>query len=203
VATRSIYSYAAKAPKFSAAPTAYDRVYHDLTNNALRLYFDQVDNFINGPRPYGVFCSTSTQTNPVANTAMAVTYNVIEEAHGVTVDNGSPDSKVYVAQSGVYNFQFSAQLDKSGGGADAAYIWFSVNGTDIANSASKVVVDGPSSEIIAAWNYITSMRQNDYFQLKWSSPDTNMVLAYAAASSPVPAIPSVILTVTWVSPLIV
>lgn len=203
MALRYIFSYFSKAPKLPVAPAEYNRQYQDQFANALRTYFDQVDNFINGPRPYGIFCSTVTQTNPVANTAMAVTYNTIEEAHGITVDSGSPDSKIYVAQSGVYNFQFSAQLDKTGGGADAAYFWFRVNGADISNSASKVVIDGPNAELVPAWNYIISLRQNDYFQLMWSSPDTNMVLAYAAASAPVPAIPSIILTVTWVSPLVV
>lgn len=199
--SRYPFSYFSKSPKLPIAPTEYSRQYQDQLTNALRTYFDQVDNFINGPRPYGVFCSTSTQTNPVASTAMAVTYNTLEEAHGVAVDTATPDSKVYVAQSGVYNFQFSVQLDKTGGGADAAYFWFAVNGTDIPNSASKVVIDGPNAELVPSWNYIVSLRQNDYFELMWSSADTDMVLAYAAASAPVPAIPSVILTVTWVSPL--
>ena len=94
-------------------------------------------------------------------------------------------------------------MDKTGGGASAVYIWFKYNGASIANSATKIVIDGPNSEIVAAWNYMLSLRQNDYFQLAWSSPDTAAVLAAAAASSPVPAIPSVIMTVSWVSPLIV
>lgn len=198
---RGIYNYFSRAPQMPVAPTEYSAQFQNQFMNALRLYFEQVDNYINGPTPYGIFSSSVTQTNPVANTAMPVTYNTIEEASGVTVDSGSPDSKIYVAQSGVYNFQFSIQLDKTGGGADAAYIWFRVNGTDIPNSASKVVVDGPNAETIPAWNYVISLRQSDYFQLMWSSPDTDMVLAYSAASAPVPAIPSVIMSVTWVSHL--
>lgn len=203
MARRYPFSYFAQAPLLPVAPTVYDHRYLDQLTNALRLYFNQVDNFINGPRAYGVFYDTTTQTNPVGNTARAVTFNTIAENHGVTVDSGLPDSKIYVAQSGVYNFQFSVQLDKTGGGADAAYIWFRRNGTDISNSASKVVLGGPNDEAIPAWNYVLSMQQDDYFQLMWSAADTTMVLAAVAASAPVPAIPSVIMTVTWVSPLAV
>lgn len=203
MATNKTFSYFAKAPNLPLAPTEYQQRYQDQLNNVLRLYFDQVDNFVNGPRPYGVFYDTTTQTNPVADTENLVTYNTIAESHGVTVDNGAPDSKIYVAQAGVYNFQFSVQLDKTGGGASAVYIWFKYNGSSIADSATKIVIDGPNAEVVPAWNYMLSMRQNDYFQLAWSSPDTNVVLAAAAASAPVPAIPSVIMTVSWVSPLVV
>lgn len=203
MATRQIFSYFARSPSLPIAPAEYQQRYQDQLNNSLRLYFDQVDNFVNGPRPYGVFLDTTTQTNPVANAENLVTYNTISEAHGITVDSGSPDSKIYVAQSGVYNFQFSAQLDKSGGGASAVYIWFKYNGASIADSATKVVIDGPNAEVAPAWNYMMSLRQNDYFQMAWSSPDTAVILSAAAAASPVPAIPSVIMTVSWVSPLIV
>lgn len=197
------YTTFSKAPQMPVAPTAYDPAYLNQLLNSLRLYFGQVDNFVNGPRPYGIFYSTTTQTNPVGNTAMPVTYNTISSRYDVTVDAGGVDSKVYVAQSGVYNFQFSAQLDKTGGGADSAYFWFRVNGTDVAYSASKVVVASANDEAVPSWNYIVAMRQNDYFQLMWSSADTTMVLLAAAASAPVPAIPSIIMTATWVSPLTV
>lgn len=198
---RNVYSYFSRAPNLPIAPTEYSQQAQNQFSNALRLYFNQIDNFINGPTPYGVFYSSSTQTNPVANTAMAVTYNVITESHGVTVDSGSPDSKIYVAQSGVYNFQFSAELDKTGGAATSVYFWFRINGVDIPYSASQVVINGPNDQTVPAWNYITSMSQNDYFQLMWSSPDTAVVLKATAAAAPVPAIPSIIMTATWVSSL--
>lgn len=202
MATRS-FNYFSKSPALPVAPVEYARQYHDQFANALRGYFDQVDNFINGPRSYGVFCSTSTQTNPVANTAMPVTYNTLEEAQGVTVATTTSDSKIYVAQSGVYNFQFVVQLDKTGGAANPAYFWFRVNGTNVDNSASKIVIDSSSAELVFARNYITSLQKNDYFQLVWSSPDTAVELAFVAAASPISAIPSAIATVTWVSPLAV
>jgi hypothetical protein len=34
-----------KAPNLLIAPVQYDKQYQDLLNNALRLYFNQIDNF--------------------------------------------------------------------------------------------------------------------------------------------------------------
>ena len=107
-----------------------------------------------------------------------------------------------MAETAIYNIQFSAQLDKTGGGADAVYIWLRVNGADVANSASKVVVNGNNDEKIAAWNFVIQLQSNDYIELAWSSTDATMHIEAIAASTVAPVhpfIPSVILTVTWVS----
>ena len=98
-----------------------------------------------------------------------------------------------------YNIQFSAQLDKTGGGNTNIFIWIRINGVDVPYSASKMVIAGPNDEKIAAWNWLLLFKSGDYFELAWSSPSTDAVLLAAAASSPVPEIPSVIVTVTWVS----
>ena len=56
--------------------------------------------------------------------------------------------------------------------------------------------------MIAAWNFVLEMNANDYFQLMWSVDDTNIQIKAVTAASPVPAIPSAILTVTFVSALL-
>jgi hypothetical protein len=43
------------------------------------------------------------------------------------------------------------------------------------------------------------LKAGDYFELAWQSSDTNVVIPYVAASGNIPAIPSIILTVSWVS----
>jgi hypothetical protein len=45
------------------------------------------------------------------------------------------------------------------------------------------------------------MQAGQYFELMWSVDDTNVQLKAVAAAAPVPAIPSAILTVTFVSAL--
>jgi hypothetical protein len=103
---------------------------------------------------------------------------------------------VYVDRVGTYNFQFSAQLLKSGGGSGNVYIWYRVNGASAANSATIVTLPGGSSAVVAAWNFVVELNAGDYFELVWSTNNTGCEIHAAAASAPVPAIPSVILTVT-------
>jgi len=195
------------APNLPTAPNEYQQRYQDQLNNINRLYSNTVANAINSPYPFGSFYSTITQTNPVANTRNLMTldstvYNYNVSLGGATTSATPPSySRIYVANTGVYNIQFSAQADKTGGGADLLYIWLRLNGVDVAASAGKVVISGPNAEAIPAWNYVIVMNEGDYVELAWSSSDTTMVLAAVAASSPVPAIPSVIATIVWVSNL--
>lgn len=141
---------------------------------------------------HGSFISTATQTASAINTAYPVTLSATTSAYLVSI--GSPASRIVCAQAGHYNFQFSLQLDKTAASTAAVYIWYRVNGVDIANSATKVAVNGSDAEIVAAWNFLQDMNAGDYFELVWSTDDTNCFIAGFAASPPVPAIPSVILT---------
>ena len=146
---------------------------------------------------YGAFHDTTTQSAAVINTAYAVTFNTTDLSNGASI--GSPTSRIVVTTAGKYNFQFSAQLHKTNASVGYIYIWARVNGTDIADSASKISINGSQAETIAAWNFVLSMAANDYFELMWSTNDTNCQLLANTASSPVPAIPSVILTATQVA----
>lgn len=152
-------------------------------------YTPQVD-----AKRYGSFYDTATQNAAVINTAYPITINSTDISEGVYI--GTPTSRVYVDRVGTYNFQFSAQLLKSGGGSGNVYIWYRVNGADIANSATIVTLAGSSSAVVAAWNFVVEMNAGDYFELVWSTNNTNCEIHATGASSPVPAVPSVILTVT-------
>jgi hypothetical protein len=185
------------APNLPIAPATWDQRFQDQFANVLRLYFNQISNRINAPTPHASYFDTTTQANPVANAVNLFTYNSVVSDYEVT--RGVPTSRIYVANTGVYNFQFSAQLDKTGGSASAVYIWPRVNGVNLPDSATKIVIDGPNSEIVAAWNFVLVLKAGDYFELAWQSSDTNVVIPYVAASGNIPAIPSIILTVSWVS----
>ena len=184
-------------PSLPIAPTAYEQRYQDQYSNVMRLYFNQVSNAVNAPRPYGSFYSDVDQTNPVADAVNLMTVNQTVDFFNVSI--GAINSRIYVAEEAVYNIQFSAQLDKSGGSASAVYIWLRINGINVPNSATKVVIDGPNAETVAAWNFVTPLAENDYFELAWQSSDTDVFLAEEPATGNIPEIPSLILTVTWVS----
>lgn len=152
-----------------------------------------IQEHVHFPR-YGAFYDTTTQTVAAINTATAMTFDTTSLTKGVTI--GSPTSRVYVDRPGVYNIQFSAQLDNTSGGTHLAYIWLRVNGTDVAYSASEVRIKGNDSELVAAWNFVVDLAAGDYFQLMWAAEDTGVQITARAATAFCPAVPSVILTVT-------
>lgn len=184
-------------PNLPVAPSQYERRYQDQFSNALRLFFNGLTNEINAPLPHASYYSTVTQTNPVANTVNLFTFNTVVSEFQIA--RGNPPSKVFVIDTGLYNFQFSAQLDKTGGSASEVYIWPRVNGVNVPDSASRVVIDGPNSEIIPAWNFFLVLQAGDYFELAWQSSDTAVIAPAASPSGNIPGIPSIILTVNWVS----
>jgi hypothetical protein len=184
-------------PNLPVAPKQYEQRYQDQFGNTLRLFFTSVSNKINSPIPHASYFDTTTQTNPVADAVNLFTYNSVETEFQVS--RGVPTSRIYVSDTGIYNFQFSAQLDKTGGGASAVYIWPRINGVNVPNSATKIVIDGPNAEVVPAWNFVLVMSSGDYFELAWQSSDTAVVISSEAAASNYPAIPSIILTITWVS----
>ena len=143
---------------------------------------------------HGVFFDTTTQSAAVINTAYPITLNSTTITDGVYI--GTPTSRVYVDRVNTYNFQFSLQLVKASASAKNVFIWYRVNGVDAANSATSVTLGGSSAAVVAAWNFVVKLNAGDYFELVWSTDDTGCQILAAAASAPVPAIPSVILTVT-------
>ena len=143
---------------------------------------------------YGSFYDTTDQVAALINTAYAFTYNATDLSQGVYI--GSPTSRVYVDRPNVYNIQFSAEFINTSGGTANAWIWLRKNGTDVANSASTVRVQGNNTELVAAWNFLLQMNAGDYFELMWEVNDTALSLHADPATAIHPAIPSIILTVT-------
>jgi len=144
---------------------------------------------------YGNFFDTTTQTIVGVNTHQPVTINTTDISNQVSIANSS---HIVVANSGVYNIQFSLQIDKTQGSGAHIYIWLRKNGLDVPNSATELAVQGTSSEIVAAWNFVVASNANDYYELMISATDINIRLKAVSASGVVPAIPSVIVSVVSV-----
>lgn len=143
---------------------------------------------------YGTFYDTTTQTAAAINTAYPLTFNTTDLSFGVR--RGTPTSRIYVDSEGVYNFQFSLQLDKVSGGVGLFYLWARINGVNQTNSATQIRIQGNNAETVAAWNFVYKMNAGDYFELVWSVDTTDITIQTFAAAPPVPGIPSAILTVT-------
>lgn len=191
------------APNLPNAPDKYDRLQSETLTRVLRLYFNKLTNVLQqlllGFNNYGTFYDTQSHTITTPLTGEALPFDSSAESYGITVE-GTPPTKLTVTKGGVYNFQFSSQLDNTGGGTVIFWFWFKVNGVSIANSATKIVVSGPNDEAVAAWNYLLTLNAGDYFELAWTADSTDAVILAEAASGDIPAIPSTIMTVTYVCP---
>jgi len=148
---------------------------------------------------FGAFSDTTTQTAASINTAYGMVFNTTDSSNGVSI--GSPTSRLVADFQGVYNVQFSAQLDKTSGGAGNIYIWLRKNGTNVPNTATTIAIQGTAARTVAAWNFITQLEPTEYVELMWATDDTSVRILAATATSVWPAIPSVIATLTQVNNL--
>jgi hypothetical protein len=200
-------------PRLPAAPNEYDAQFIEQYSNILRLYFNQLDNLTgallgeSGGRfirfPYGAFSSDQDQT-ATANTATLMTLNTTDFANEVSIAT----SKITVANSGIYNLQFSAQLENSSNAPQDVFIWLKQNGTDIVGSTGKVGMParknpGDPFHSIVGWNYYLSMTAGQYVEIYWSTTSADVSIQfYAASGTPTkPATQSVVATLSFVSAL--
>ena len=208
-----IYLDSPQPPNLPYAPQQWSPQYQEQLNNALRLYFNRLSNITKnllGPEggqflniPFGSFYDTTDQTAASTTTAYPITINSTTLSNSVSmVDN----SKLTFAVGGVYNIQFSVQLSNNDNATQDIDIWFSKNGSDIANSNSRFGLAprksaGDPYHVIGSLNFVDSFQAEDYVELYWRSSNTAAYIEYySAPSSPTrPAFPSVILTATFVS----
>jgi hypothetical protein len=66
---------------------------------------------------------------------------------------------------------------------------------DVTDSASYIRIQGNNAEIFSSLNYFFDLNAGDYVEIMFSVSDLSVELAAFAAAAPVPAIPSIILTV--------
>jgi len=151
-------------------------------------------NIIYTPR-YGSFYSNATQTNPVANTAMALTFNNTNSANGVSIVS---NSRLTVAKAGTYNIQFSAQFTKTDAGTDYMEVWLSKNGTSVPWTNTRLRLVGSNVYEVASWNFVETLGATEYVQIMWGSADLNaQIVAIPSANTTMGIdVPSVIVTVT-------
>lgn len=153
--------------------------------------------FLQGPASYGSFSDTTDQPVAAANTPQTMTFNTTDVSYGVVL--GSPTSRVITTHKGIYNFQFSVQIESSTAASRLISIWPRLNGVDVPNSAGDITIKSNTDVLVPAWNYVFPMTAGDYFELVWACDNTSVLLsAHPVQTSPFnkPAIPSVILTVT-------
>ena len=144
----------------------------------------------------GTFISAFTSgTGGIGTYVVSVSQNRASATY-----TGTMTSQIVCANTGIYNLQFSSQMDKSDAGVDNVNFWLRKNGVDIPYSAGNLSLQGASpAYMMPAWNYVLSLTAGDIIELYWGSADENMsIYSEVAQTSPFahPAIQSTILTIT-------
>lgn len=159
----------------------------------------------------GVTAGTRIVAQLTGTTGGTGTYTVsASQTVTSTAMTGDLPSKIKVDQDGIYNIQFSAQFVNSTNDVQEIDVWFRKNGTDVTGSNSQFGVKprkstGASSRFIAAMNFYLDMAADDYFEIMWRVTDSGVSLEHFAAvtasgtTPAIPATPSIIVTVSFVS----
>jgi hypothetical protein len=153
--------------------------------------------------PYGAFQDSTDQAAASTTVAYPMTFNTTDYSNGVYLSNSS---RLNVRNAGVYNLQFSAQLQNTDNAQHTVDIWFRKNGTDITASNSQFTVPARKSasiygHLIAALNFFVQLAANDYVEIVWRAESTLVTIEQIPAqTSPTrPATPSIIATMQAVS----
>jgi len=154
----------------------------------------------------GSFYDNITQTlTGGANVAVPVRLNSTDAlaTNGVSVvTDGTNLTRITVANTGVYNLLFSAQLANSGGASQTVDFWLRKNGAtaafNVADTTGKVVLQSNTNFAMAAWNYFIALNAGDYIYLMWTATSTNITMITTPATAVHPVSPSIIVTLNQV-----
>jgi hypothetical protein len=217
-----------KAPNLLVAPIVYDQRYVDQLTNALRLYFNQIDNGMafllsdtGGSTLSLPFVAASDSTDQLAtasDTPTVVAWNTLEGGNGFTLN--APGSATALV-SGVYKITYSLQFTNTDNAAHDAAVWLKIDTgsgfVDVPRSTTVFSIParksaGVFSYVCAYSEVVFSLEAGNELELYWAtnqaydtSPATDGIYieAIAAQTSPYarPAVPSAIGSITFVSRL--
>jgi hypothetical protein len=217
-----------KAPNLLVAPVQYAQLYQDQLTNALRLYFNQIDNFgfgllntVGGGALSFPHIAASDDTDQLAtanDTPTVVTWNTLNSGSGFTL---APPGTATAEVSGIYKIAYGLQLANTDNAAHDAAIWLKIDTgsgfVDVPNSTVIFTVParksaGVPSYLLAASEIVFSVNAGDQIELWWA---TNQAYATSPAADGIyiehlpvqtspyarPANPSAIGSITFVSRL--
>jgi hypothetical protein len=146
-------------------------------------------------RAIAQFESHADQTAVSANVAYTANMNNAASFNtGITI---ASSTNVTVAAAGIYSINTSIQFANSDSNDHDVTFWFTKNGTNIPNSASKLTVPkaGDGGQALAQVTIFESLAISNYVQLIWAVENTAVTLDYSAASGVIPEIPSLIFNI--------
>jgi hypothetical protein len=155
--------------------------------------------------PYAMLMSDQDQTTLGTTSENLITYNRIIFSDGINVEN---NSRITFAYPGQYLVTVSLQVTNSDNQIKEFELW--AKNTGVNYPLSNTRFDVPATKgmaglghLVAAVAGIFTVTNGEYLEMAWWSDGANVKLEhYAAGTNPTrPEIPSVILTVNFISAL--
>jgi hypothetical protein len=217
-----------KAPNLLLAPPSeYEARYHEQLNNALRLYFNTIDNGLGavyGPLgggnislPFIEASDSGTQYATGNNTPTIVNWDTTALGNGFTLNVGNTATALV---SGVYKITYSLQFANDANDIHDAVVWLRVNGStsaaDVPNSTTNFSIPARKSAGVPSFvcgysEVVFGLNAGDEVGLWWgtdlaatSGGGTGVyIYSEVAQTTPMayPATPSAIGSITFVSSL--
>jgi hypothetical protein len=205
----------------------YEAQYQEQYSNALRLYFNQIRNFLQlfttntgGALlqfPFIAASDNAIQYATATDTPTIVQWDTLENGNGFTLNVGNTAT---AEAAGIYKITYSLQFANNDNAIHDAIVWLRVNGStsaaDVTNSTTIFTLQARKSALLP--NYVCGysevvfqLNAGDTVGLWWgtnqaatSGGATGIYIDYRAAQTtpmPYPAVPSAIGSITFVSAL--
>ena len=146
---------------------------------------------------YAQYQDDISQPLGAANVGQPTKFRTMDYSNGVTVVS---DTQITIANTGIYNLQFSFQFQNTASQDHDVTIWLRKNGADVLGSAGFVAVisshGGVPGHCLPSWNYLLDAVGGDYYELYWSATSTQVSMHFYPAGSPPPSAAAAIFTVT-------
>ena len=204
-------------PRLPDHPPVYSANLLATFNNVLRLYFARLSGVLNAllgtdggvylQNPHAMLMSNQDQANASITGANQLSFNQPVITQGIRVEN---TDEIWFDQPGQYLVTFTLQVTNRSNSIREFEVWAGYNGSNYPLSNTRF--DVPARKGAGNWGHavpaITGIftvtnPDTEYLTIKWWADSTDVYLEhYAAGTSPTrPEIPSVILTVNFVSRL--
>jgi hypothetical protein len=152
--------------------------FNTITNLAYASFFD---------------ADTADQTGSVTAATAVEWATAAVTGAGITI---ASNSRITFAAAGTYRINASLQFNNSTSNDHDVTVWFSKNGTNIANTGAKTNVPkiGDGGTMLVAYEIFETVTAGQYIEMYWYPENVNVTLHYIApvAASPgvTPAIPA-------------
>lgn len=210
------------APSLPIPTKEYSVSQQDQYANALRIYFNTLDNAMNtllnmggGANinfPHIAASDTTDQYATGDNTATLVKWNTLNYGSGFTLNIDGSATALY---DGIYKIDYSLQFANTDSAQHDVDVWLRVESTDVVGSARKFSLRqyksaGVYTFLVAYSSVVFSVTAGQSFRLYWATdkaysttgPVDGVYMEYQAAQTTPfahPSIPSAIGSITFVS----